>query len=403
MGIIDKEETKPAIASPQPGEGDNKNRGNRNHRRKRNRWNNVTVAGNIHGKFEGKTKEVKNDIFDNTGPHDAALFHRSLKNIADHLQLIAGNDVSEALRDMKPVMITILPPPQPTIDPSTGATIAVTSIKEYLWKEDHKEAKAKKNKHDDNMQNAFIIILHQCTPMLCNNMEALDVFPTIWTSFDPITLLKLIQGLCCSYDSKTQSVMATVASHKKLYTYFQRDGVDNHTYHREFMAHMDTIETYGSVGAVGVNPTFLNVKIKELAASGNIGDVHAPTDAEHAMAVRLTRDEFLGALMLNGANKERFTALKTELSNQYGFGNDLYPKSVDQCLTMLNRRADSKIPPPRAAKPAWDVPKQEEEALEFAQGSAQRAQSKPFSNMASSKSSSSSSMSSGSKPRQTRG
>jgi len=67
---------------------------------------------------------------------------------------------------------------------------------------------------------------------------------------DPIGLLKIIQGLCCSYDSKTQSVMATVASQKKLITFFQRDGVDNSTYHREFMAHVDTIKTYGGMGAI---------------------------------------------------------------------------------------------------------------------------------------------------------
>ena len=144
--------------------------------------------------------------------------------------------------------------------------------------------------------------------------------------------------------------------------------------------------------------------LKMLVCYGDASsDVHAPTNTERAIAVRLTRDEFLGALMLSGTNKECFTALKTELSNQYGFGNDLYPKSVDQCLTMLNRRADSKICPPQAAILAQDVPKQEEEALVFTQGPAQHAQSKPSPNMVSPKSSSSSSVSLGSKSRHTKG
>ena len=46
----------------------------------------------------------------------------------------------------------------------------------------------------------------------------------------------------------------------------------------------------GGVGALGVIPTFLNAKIKELAASGDIANVHTPMDAERAMAVRLTHD-----------------------------------------------------------------------------------------------------------------
>ncbi len=53
--------------------------------------------------------------------------------------------------------------------------------------------------------------------------------------------------------------MATVASHKHLFTYFQRSGVDNHMYHHEFMAHVETIKTYGGMGAIGVIPTFLRL------------------------------------------------------------------------------------------------------------------------------------------------
>jgi hypothetical protein len=55
------------------------------------------------------------------------------------------------------------------------------------------------------------------------------------------------------------------------------------------------------------------------------------------MAVNLVWGEYLGALMLSGANHDRFSLLRTDLQNQYGYGNDLYPKSVDQCLSMLNR------------------------------------------------------------------
>ncbi len=120
--------------------------------------------------------------------------------------------------------------------------------------------------------------------------------------------------------------MVTVASHKRLFTYYQREGVDNHTYYREFMAHVETIETYGGVGAVGVIPLFLAQKMKELAVINLVVDVNSPTNAERMTAIKLVRDEFLGALMLSGTNKDQFSALKTELSNQCGFGNDLYPK-----------------------------------------------------------------------------
>ena len=146
-------------------------------------------------------------------------------------------------------------------------------------------------------------------------------------------LLKLIQSLCCSYDAKTQSVMATVASHKRLFTYYQHDGNDNHTNFQEFSAHVETLETYGGIGVIGITPTFLTAKLKELAAASKVSSATAPTDAERMAAIKMVCDEFLGCLMLSW---DRYTALKTDLHNQYGYGKDLYPKSPDQGIALLN-------------------------------------------------------------------
>jgi hypothetical protein len=52
--------------------------------------------------------------------------------------------------------------------------------------------------------------------------------------------------------------MATVASHKRLFTYYQHDSDDNHKYFQEFSAHVEPLETYGSIGAIGITPTFLS-------------------------------------------------------------------------------------------------------------------------------------------------
>ena len=48
----------------------------------------------------------------NTGPHGAAQFNKSLKNIADHLQFFQGNSIPEAVRNMAPIKIDIPPSPQ---------------------------------------------------------------------------------------------------------------------------------------------------------------------------------------------------------------------------------------------------------------------------------------------------
>jgi hypothetical protein len=221
----DSKDKKPDLPHPPTTPGQRNRRGGR--RQHRNRWNNH--GGGASHKNIGKTPGLENNILDNTGAHDAAMFHRSLKQIADYIQLDYGNEVSKAIRTMTPVIIDIPAVPQDKQDPDDPTNIIkVTDIDIYLWKEKHKKASAKLDKYETDMAKAFILIFHQCTPNLKNDIEAADTFPAIWVAQDPIMLLKLIQSLWCSYDAKTQSIMATVASHKRLFTYYQRDGDDNH-------------------------------------------------------------------------------------------------------------------------------------------------------------------------------
>jgi hypothetical protein len=128
-----------------------------------------------------------------------------LKNIADYLQLIHNNNTSEAVHNMTPIVITLPPIPQPTKDPDNAAnTIPVPEMEIYQWKQKYTKASDKKDKYEENMTKAYIIIYHQCSPHLKNDLEASDAFTKICQDQDVIGLLKLIQGLCCSYSAKTQ-------------------------------------------------------------------------------------------------------------------------------------------------------------------------------------------------------
>jgi hypothetical protein len=226
-----------------------------------------------------------------------------------------------------------------------------------------------KEKYDINIAKAYIIIYHQCSPNLKNDLNASDLFPSIRQNQDVIGLLCLIQGLCCSYDAKIQSVMATVASHKCLFTYYQKAGVNNHTYHCKFLAHVETIETYGGLGSVGVIPTFLKAKIIKMANDGTIKDAANPTNQEKALAITAVREEYLAALMLSRANRDRFNELRNDLQNQYGYGEDRYPKTTDACLSLLNRWKVTTTPStqPRTPRTATPTKPNEDAALVFTQ------------------------------------
>jgi hypothetical protein len=111
--------------------------------------------------------------------------------------------VSEAVRNMTPIKIAIPPPPQGLPDPADSSkTLPIPEVALYLWKQEHSKATKKKNDYDDQLLKAYIIIIQQCSMALCSDLEAEKTFPTIRSAQDPLALLKFIQGLCCSYDSK---------------------------------------------------------------------------------------------------------------------------------------------------------------------------------------------------------
>ncbi len=111
-----------------------------------------------------------------------------------------------------------------------------------------------------------------------------------------------------------------------------------------------------------------------MAADGTIRDANNPTNAEHALAVNAVCKEYLAALMLSGAHLECSNELHTDPKNQYGYGDNHYPKMIDSCLALLNRWTPSSTPqktpcPPQCQPKDSSNEKNNDKALVFAQPS----------------------------------
>lgn len=211
--------------------------------------------------------------------HDAALFSHSLKNISDYLQLKFSNNVSKAVRAMKALAITIPLPPTPSVD-SASHPVPVFDVDFYLWKWEHTKAKDRKVEYDKHMKSAYTLIFHQCSHALTTELEASDTFDKIRSTQDVLALLNLIKGFCCSFDVKTQGMMATVKAHKHTYLCFQADSIDNQTYHHKFMAHIETLKSYGGYGTNGVILTMLEALLCKQERDGIIMDASASSQDE---------------------------------------------------------------------------------------------------------------------------
>ena len=281
MKAVVKEERNAPKVADKGGDG-----GHGNHcgyRHGARRLNNVAGGGSSgntpNAKYPTRNKDLpENLVFDNTGHNDAANFQRTLKGLANFLHTTYSAEVATAVLKMQAVNIALEDKPTPRTD-AAGNEITLTAWDIHKWKEEYNAQLKTLKVYNDSMPKAYIHLYNQCSTNLKNDLEAAPAFAQVESNKDPIGLLKLIQGLCCSYDSKTQSVMATVASHKKLFTFFQRDGMDNSSFHREFIALVETIETYGGHGAIGITPTFVAQKLHDMQAIGACVNVTSPKAA----------------------------------------------------------------------------------------------------------------------------
>ena len=62
----------------------------------------------------------------------------------------------------------------------------------------------------------------------------------------------------------------------------------------------------------------------------------ATTGDETKEAKKIVQDKFLAALMLSGANCDRYGELKRSMAENYGTGTSEYPKSPEVVFRILN-------------------------------------------------------------------
>ena len=88
-----------------------------------------------------------------------------------------GNDVLEAVQNMASVTIIIPRKPTGSPDPNDSSkTLPVDDMDMYIWKRTFSKAHDRKDTYDKNKAKAFIVIFHQCSPALKNDLKAATTF-----------------------------------------------------------------------------------------------------------------------------------------------------------------------------------------------------------------------------------
>jgi len=123
-----------------------------------------------------------------------------------------------------------------------------------------------------------------------------------------------------------------VGAIKNLFFYWQKPEQTNSDYHEDFMALVKVIEEYGGPCSLSHFPNMITKEIEVLFPGVDISNA---TSDQMKRGKKVVRDKFLAALMLNGANGQKYGELKQSIAENYVTGTSEYPNSPEVVLRIL--------------------------------------------------------------------
>ena len=106
----------------------------------------------------------------------------------------------------------------------------------------------------------------------------------------------------------------------------------NADYHKDFMALVKLIKEYGGPGSITHFPNMIK---KELESKDTGVDMSKAMPDQVKEAKKTVRQKYLAALMLDGANGQKYGELKRGMAENYVMGTSDYPKSPEVVLCIL--------------------------------------------------------------------
>ncbi len=117
-------------------------------------------------------------------------------------------------------------------------------------------------------------------------------------------------------------------------------------YARNFRSLWDTVEAFG--GSLGVHRGLVDVMLSD---PNYVRDVNNVIEGERAAAEETAAEAVKAAMLISGADKQRYGKLKDELANIYLLGTDQYLNTFEKAVRILGNYQISRVNLPFRASP----------------------------------------------------
>ena len=242
-----------------------------------------TIAGGQAGRYEKITKAI--------GEHVGKVYGYEMKVL-----ILEGTETVHA------------PPPQPSGQ--------ATKYQEVAWGKEYDAYLKDKKKYDDDKAKIFATIFGHCDDAMKNWLESREEYRKADQQRNVIALLKMIKEASYDDDRKYPARQAVDAL-KQLMKVWQGEQESLPAYYRRVKSLVERVElSYGELA-----PT--TVATREPKYKKDAG-----------MAMKRARDKMVAYLFVQGANKIYKPLLKG-LDNDYTLGDDRYPETIEEAMTVL--------------------------------------------------------------------
>jgi len=299
-------------------------RGGRNRKKKTSLQRKAFVSAHV-------DPAMKNATFDAGDVRDARQYVKSMETIVTYIGCF-GKEHPTQLRQILIGNIDVLPAiPEPARP--TPEAIAAEDLVARIYIGDRKNAIRKQEKLTLEIGSLYDELWEQCSKELRARLQGKDGYAEMMIARNPLLLWNRIKRMCCGFDDHKMKFYALAQAIKRMTMFYQRPGMTNEEYKKQFDALWDTVRQFG--GSLGNHSVLINVRATENNRLNAAGGVETNNDDIAAATVDV-ENRMKACFMLGGVNNEKFSSLKKHLENQYIIGEDQYPSDSESLLGMMN-------------------------------------------------------------------
>ena len=288
--------------------------------------------------FKGGTPGMNGHVFQCYGE---GTEKNQYTRTVEELEVYVGAHFKRNATDIKKMVRTMA---DATFTPPKDLTDKKTETEVAIWKAEVDMFVKRKDTYRENKCALYSIIWSQCSEAMQAKVKSATNYEDMHDDNDSLLLLAEIKGISYKFESQKNIYVALDMAKSTFYSSRQTQNETNASYMTRFKDSIAVIEHYG--GSIGDDEALVEEETKRLLARTKTKPDQAQLDACTARA----KNKAHAIAFLRRADLTRYSALLTDLENQYTRGTDQYPTTVTDTYNLLVNYKKPTTPAPQRGR-----------------------------------------------------